>query len=55
MIVTNIMLGDNGAYLADCQIADVGEEAKGYATKETGNQDKLWALSEEIIGEKFDY
>lgn len=41
----------NGAYLMDCQIAPE-EEVKPYAAdKELA--EKLWVLSQELVGEKF--
>lgn len=47
------LVQDNGSYLADCQISNVEECAKGYATKEAQLHDKLWELSEKLAGEKF--
>jgi NAD(P)-dependent dehydrogenase (short-subunit alcohol dehydrogenase family) len=41
---------ESGSYLADCQIAM--DQAKPYAKDDT-EAAKLWALSEEIIGQKF--
>jgi NAD(P)-dependent dehydrogenase (short-subunit alcohol dehydrogenase family) len=41
--------GQSGSYLADAQI----EPAYEYATDE-GNAERLWKLSEELVGEKFD-
>ncbi|KAI4595536.1 hypothetical protein KJ359_006882 [Pestalotiopsis sp. 9143b] len=38
------------AYLANCQIKEAWEHATGY-----DKADRLWSLSEEIIGEKFAY
>ncbi|ORX97244.1 putative short-chain dehydrogenase [Clohesyomyces aquaticus] len=44
--------GQNGAYLADGRIG--GEEVQEYAV-DKGNARKLWELSEELVGEKFDF
>ncbi|KAI8576450.1 hypothetical protein K450DRAFT_256819, partial [Umbelopsis ramanniana AG] len=41
---------DSGAYLDDCQIAM--DHAKPYAKDDT-QAEKLWALSEQIVGQKF--
>lgn len=40
---------DNGSYMAGCQAEDV----RGYA-KDDGLVGKLWALSEQLVGEKFE-
>ncbi|KAL2043696.1 hypothetical protein ABVK25_012524 [Lepraria finkii] len=44
--------GSNGSYLVHCNIAP--EEAAEYALDE-GAAERLWKLSEEIVGEKFEY
>ena len=40
---------DSGSYLEDCAI----KEARDYATSHE-NAEKLWKLSEELVGQKFD-
>jgi hypothetical protein len=42
------MLDLNGVYMADCQFA----EAAPFAT-DSKTAEKLWSLSEELVGEKF--
>jgi hypothetical protein len=43
--------GQSGAYLRDGQVSDApGEELKSVET-----QEKLWALSEGLVGENFDW
>lgn len=42
--------GSSGALLADCAIAD--RPVKDYA-KDAGNADKLWSLSEKLVGQAF--
>ena len=42
----------NGAYCQDGQIAP--EQAKPYAV-DKAEAEKLWKLSEEIVGQKFNY
>ena len=49
--------GKGGIYLEDCHVAQTDDESpvdgvRSYAV-EPGNADKLWALSEEMVGEKF--
>ena len=44
--------GSNGSYLVHCKVAP--EEAAEYALDE-GAAERLWKLSEEIVGEKFEY
>lgn len=43
------ILGANGSYLKDCHIEEVGEHAK-----DDEMVDKLWELSETLVGEKFE-
>jgi hypothetical protein len=38
-----------GAYLDDCQVVELVEYAK-----DKENAARLWALGEELVGEKFD-
>jgi len=40
----------NGSYLADCQVAN--DQAKPFAL-DKGNAEKLWKLSEELVGQAF--
>lgn len=42
--------GKGGAFLKNCQIV---ETKLGYI-KDEGNADRLWKLSEELVGEKFE-
>jgi len=42
------ILDRRGAYLDDCQVVDLVEHAK-----DKENADRLWALGEELVGEKF--
>lgn len=47
--------GDNGKYLNRCRIADpYEEEIMPWATSKV-EAARLWALSEEIVGQKFAY
>jgi hypothetical protein len=48
-MVTN--LGSSGAFLRDCQIY---EDVASWATGEE-NVQKLWELSEKLVGQKFEY
>lgn len=41
-------------YLADCQIVEVGKDLKVYAI-DRENAKKLWEISEEMVGEKFEF
>lgn len=50
IVLTRISLGASGAFLDDCNPA----KALDYASS-PGNAEKLWALSEEIVGERFTY
>lgn len=43
----------NGIYLLDCQRAK-DEDLKPYAV-DKNSATRLWALSEELVGQKFDY
>ena len=43
----------NGIYLLDCQRAK-DEDLKPYAV-DKNSAARLWALSEELVGQKFDY
>jgi len=48
-----------GVYCEDCHVADVNDDdptgsVKSYAV-DPDNADKLWALSEEMVGERFAY
>ncbi len=51
--------GKGGLYLEDCHIGELREEAgassgySGYAL-DPGSAEKLWALSEQLVGESFD-
>jgi len=48
---TDMLPANNGAYLEYCKPALIKEEwAKG-----ADNVEKLWTLSEQMIGEKFDF
>jgi hypothetical protein len=42
--------GHNGAYLEDAHISDVEKTAK-----DPEDVEKLWKLSEELVGETFSY
>lgn len=51
--------GKGGIYLEDCHVADVDDDdpagsVRSYAV-DPANADKLWSLSEEIVGQKFSY
>ena len=48
---TETLLASNGAYLEYCAPVPIKEECPWARGKE--NADKLWALSENMIGEKF--
>jgi len=47
-----IKVDHNGCYLVDCQ-PSTAEQREAYAT-DPENARKLWTLSEELVGEKFD-
>lgn len=44
---------NSGAYLVDCQI-DHGDVTMPYAV-DKGDAEKLWKLSENLVGQKFEY
>jgi NAD(P)-dependent dehydrogenase (short-subunit alcohol dehydrogenase family) len=45
----------NGScYLFDCQVIEVGLNLKGWAMDKDAAE-RLWAMSEEMVGQKFDY
>jgi NAD(P)-dependent dehydrogenase (short-subunit alcohol dehydrogenase family) len=44
------LAGNGGVYLADCQVA----EAKDWAT-DPQSASRLWVLSEDLVGERFDW
>lgn len=51
--------GQGGVYCEDCHVAEVKDDdptgsVKSYAV-DLQNAEKLWALSEQMVGEKFDY
>ena len=51
--------GKGGVYLEDCHVADVNDDdptgsVKSYAV-DPDNAEKLWALSEKMVGESFSY
>ncbi len=51
--------GRGGVYLEDCLVAEVDDDdqtgsVRSYAV-DPGNAEKLWALSEEMVGQKFAY
>jgi hypothetical protein len=50
---TDQIIAKNGAYVEFCKPLPTNEMAAWAYGKE--NADKLWALSEELVGEKFDY
>ncbi len=43
----------NGVYLQDCQLAG-GDDIKPYAV-DKDSAARLWKLSEELVGQSFDY
>ena len=43
----------NGGYWKDCQKSETKEEAPW--TKGQDNADRLWKLSESLVGQKFEY
>jgi hypothetical protein len=51
--VTNIVSGSNGAFLENCKPSQIKPEWSWASGKE--NADKLWTLSEEMVGQKFEY
>ena len=42
----------NGAYLSDCKIDD--ENVERYAVDKS-NAERLWKISEDMVGQKFSY
>jgi len=42
----------NGAYLNDCKVDD--ETVEPYAV-DKGNAERLWKISEDMVGQKFSY
>lgn len=53
------LAGKGGVYLEDCHIADVADNdplggVRSYAV-DPDNAEKLWAISEEIVGQKFSF
>ena len=51
--------GKGGVYLEDCHIADVDDtdpvcSVRSYAV-DPDNAEKLWAISEDIVGQKFSF
>ncbi|EHL01461.1 putative Retinol dehydrogenase 12 [Glarea lozoyensis 74030] len=45
----------NGScYLSDCQVIEVGQNLKGYAMDRQAAE-RLWRMSEEMVGERFEY
>lgn len=52
-LTTHVDTEYNGAYLLDCQLAP-DKEVKLYAvSKESAT--RLWKLTEELVGQSFDY
>lgn len=51
--------GEGGLYAEDCQIADQDDESAGGGVRsyaiDPDNAEKLWTLSEELVGERFVY
>lgn len=45
---------EGGIYLNDCQVGVVGKDVMEFAL-DGGSARKLWVLSEEMVGEKFEY
>ena len=48
-------LEHNGAYVQDSHIADPYEETIKPHAKDPVEADRLWKLSEEIVGQRFHY
>lgn len=46
--LTPASASENGSYLADCQVGNPKA-----TTKNTEAAEKLWALSEKLVGERF--
>lgn len=52
---TNRVLGDNGKYLLQCRLSDPFiDTVKPWATS-PAEAERLWKVSEEIVGQKFSY
>jgi hypothetical protein len=49
----NKISGSNGAFLENCKPSQINPNWSWASGK--GNADKLWALSEELVGQKFEY
>jgi hypothetical protein len=49
---TNHKTAHSGAFLTRCEVWNQPLRAHAIGRE---NQEKLWALSEELVGEKFDY
>ena len=49
----NEFVEHNGVYLQDCQIAP-DDEVKPFATDKK-SAERLWKLSEELVGQTFDF
>lgn len=49
--------GKGGVYCEDCHVAEVSSDSVGYGVRpyalDEASADKLWAMSEEMVGEKF--
>jgi hypothetical protein len=52
-ISTNKVPDSNGAFLRNCKPSQINPNWSWASGKE--NADKLWALSEEMVGQKFEY
>jgi len=50
---TDGIIASNGAFLKYCKPVPMKEECPWARGKE--NADRLWALSEKLVGENFDY
>lgn len=48
-LMTFTHIGASGAYMSDCQLIEPTDNAKDEVIAE-----KLWKLSEELVGEKFE-
>lgn len=52
---SNVTVDNNGAYLLDCRLADPWKDTvRPWATNAI-EAEKLWKLSEELVGQKFEY
>jgi NAD(P)-dependent dehydrogenase (short-subunit alcohol dehydrogenase family) len=45
---------EGSCYLDDCQVVEVGENLKAYAI-DGEDAERMWRMSEEMVGEKFEY